>query len=334
LFKFSIDIQYFPEIIVKIFNLTEPDDKNKPEFSKNPGMLSILIPIFNFDVTDLVLELNHQALEANIEFEIILLDDASTDSFREINSKLSQQKHVRYIEETTNLGRSKIRNKLARLASYPYLLFMDCDSLIPGPDYIATYLKYCKEDVVVYGGRIYSRNKPDDPGLLLRWKHGKSREEFTAKERIKVPSKSFMTNNFLISINLFNKILFNEEMEGYGHEDTLFGYDLKRNNIDVLHIDNPLVHIGLESNSVFLGKTRESIRNLRIIFNQNGYEKLLVEDVKLLGYYHFFRRTKLDFLARILFRLSEKLMLKNLMGRNPNLFVFDMFKLGYLCALN
>ena len=297
-------------------------------------MISILIPIFNFDVTDLVLELNNQAVAAQIEFEIILLDDASTDSFREINRSLSQQEHVRYIEETNNIGRSKIRNKLAKLASYPYLLFMDCDSQVSKPDYIATYLKYCKEDVVVYGGRIYSPDRTADSELLLRWKHGKSREEFTVSERIKSPNKSFMTNNFLISINLFNKIRFNEEMEGYGHEDTLFGYDLKRNNIGVLHIDNPLVHIGLESNSIFLTKTRESIRNLKIIFDQNGYEKMLVEDIKLLGYYQFFRKTKLDFVARFLFRISEKLLSKNLMSKNPNLFVFDMFKLGYLCALN
>jgi hypothetical protein len=169
---------------------------------------------------------------------------------------------------------------------------------------------------------------------LLRWKHGKSREEFTAEERIKSPNKSFMTNNFLISVNLFNKIKFNEEMEGYGHEDTLFGYDLKKNNIKVLHIDNPLVHIGLESNSMFLGKTKESIRNLKNILDQNGYEKLLVEDIKLLYYYKFFQKTKLNLFAGFLFRISEKLLTRNLLSKNPNLFVFDLFKLGYLCCID
>lgn len=297
-------------------------------------MLSILIPIFNFDVTDLVLELNKQAAEASVKYEIILLDDASTDSFREVNSNLSQQNHIRYIEETDNIGRSKIRNKLADLALYPYLLFMDCDSQILNQDYIATYLKYCEEDNVVYGGRVYSQHKPAENELLLRWKHGKSREEFTADERIKSPNKSFMTNNFLISVSLFNQIRFNEEMEGYGHEDTLFGYDLKKINIEVLHIDNPLVHIGLESNSLFLMKTRESIRNLKNILDQNGYEKLLVEDIKLLVYYKFLRKTKLDSLARLLFRISEKILIRNLVGKNPNLFVYDLFKLGYLCSIS
>jgi hypothetical protein len=123
-------------------------------------------------------------------------------------------------------------------------------------------------------------------------------------------------------------------MEGYGHEDTLFGYDLKKNNIEVLHIDNPLVHIGLESNSLFLTKTRESIRNLKSILNQNGYEKLLIEDIRLLVYYKFLRKTKFDKLTRLLFRISEKILVRNLLGKNPNLFVYDLFKLGYLCSIN
>ena len=296
-------------------------------------MLSILIPIFNFDVTNLVMELHKQASEAGIEYEIILLDDASHDSCREINSKLTNLEHVRYFEETDNIGRSKIRNKLAGLAVFPYLLFMDCDSEIPKNNYLTDYLNLCKNDAIVYGGRAYSDKPPVDSGLLLRWKHGKSREEFTVSERIKAPNKSFMTNNFLISFKLFEKIRFNEDMEGYGHEDTLFGYDLKKNNITVEHIDNPLIHIGLESNHLFLNKTKESIRNLKNIFHQNGYEKLLVEDIKLLAYYKFLKQTGLNFLVRWLFRVTKKMLEKNLVGKRPNLTIFDLYKLGYLCSL-
>lgn len=296
-------------------------------------MLSILIPIFNFNVTNLVKELYKQASEAGIEFEIILVDDASHDSCREINSKLENLEHIRYFEETDNIGRSKIRNKLASLAAFPYLLFMDCDSEIPKSNYLANYLNFCKNDAIVYGGRSYSDKPPVDPGLFLRWKHGKSREEYTVSERIKAPNKSFMTNNFLISFKLFEKIRFNEGMEGYGHEDTLFGYDLKKNNIAVKHIDNPLIHIGLESNHLFLSKTKESIRNLKNIFHQNGYEKLLVEDIKLLAYYRFLTRTGLNFIVRWLFLVSKKMLEKNLLGRRPNLMIFDLYKLGYLCTL-
>ncbi len=297
-------------------------------------MISILIPIFNFNISGLVNELYRQAKAAGIEFEIILLDDASIDSFKEINSKLSELKNVRYIEEDDNLGRSKIRNKLADLASYPYLLYMDCDSKIPTPHYLKNYLNLCIGDNVICGGRIYESAKPASCDLLLRWKQGKSREEFSAEVRNKTPNKSFMTNNFVISKKLFNQIRFSEEIEGYGHEDTLFGYELTKNNISIVHIDNPLVHIGLETNTTFLEKTKESIRNLNSILSQNGYENLLVKTIKLLAYYKFFRSFRLDRFVYFLYGVLGKRMEKNLLGPNPNLMIFDFYKLGYLCEIN
>ena len=297
-------------------------------------MISILIPVFNFNVSELVTELCRQANEAGIIFEIILLDDASTDSFKGINTKLSENKNVRYIEEDDNIGRSKIRNKLADLATYSYLLFLDCDSKISSSDYLENYIKLCKGDVVICGGRIYEPEKPASCDLLLRWKQGRSREEFSAELRNKTPNKSFMTNNFVITKNLFNQIRFSEEIEGYGHEDTLFGYELTKNNISIIHIDNPLIHIGLETNTMFLEKTKESIRNLNGILSQNGYEKLLVKTIKLLAYYKFFRKLRLDKFVNFLFNSFGRMMEKNLMGTNPNLMVFDFYKLGYLCAIN
>ncbi|MBN2611548.1 MAG: glycosyltransferase [Bacteroidales bacterium] len=297
-------------------------------------MISVLIPVFNFDVSELVRELSRQAVSAGIEFEIILIDDASEKIFRDLNSKLASNNHVKYSEEPENIGRSKIRNKLAGMAAFPHLLFMDCDSRVPDSGYLANYLKYCNGDIVVCGGRIYENIRPVEKELLLRWKQGKSREEFTAAERNKSPNKSFMTNNFMISKNLFNQIRFSEEIEGYGHEDTLFGYELAKNNITIVHIDNPLVHIGLETNSLFLEKTKESIRNLNNILSLNGYEKMLVQNIRLLSCYAFIKKTKIDLFINFLFRLFGKHLEQNLLGSNPNLLVFDFYKLAYLCKIN
>lgn len=297
-------------------------------------MISALIPVFNFNVTGLVSELYQQAVAAGIEFEIIVIDDASTDSFKETNGKLSSYQHVKYFEEYDNIGRSKIRNKLADLASHPFLLFMDCDSQIPDVNYLSNYINCCNGNVVVCGGRIYEPVKPADHNLLLRWKQGKSKEEFSADIRNMSPNKSFMTNNFLISKKIFNEIRFNEDIEGYGHEDTLFGYELTKKNISIVHIENPLLHIGLESNTSFLEKTKESIRNLNNILTQNGYEKLLVRTIKLLAYYKFFRKLGLDRLVCFVYQSMAKAMEKNLLGKNPSLMLFDFYKLGYLCEIN
>ncbi|MFO7656706.1 MAG: glycosyltransferase [Bacteroidales bacterium] len=297
-------------------------------------MISVLIPVFNFDVTELVRELSRQATTAGIEFEIVIVDDASEKMYRDLNSQLASVNHVRYSEEPENIGRSKIRNKLAGLAIFPHLLFMDCDSRVPDSAYLTNYLKFCNGDLVVCGGRIYSPQKPVQQELLLRWKQGKSREEFAAAERNKSPNKSFMTNNFMISKNLFNQIRFSEEIEGYGHEDTLFGYELTKNNFTIVHIDNPLIHIGLETNTLFIEKTKESIRNLNNILSLNGYEKMLVKNIRLLSFYSFIKKSKLDRLINFIFRLFSKHLEKNLQGKNSNLLVFDFYKLGYLCKIN
>jgi glycosyltransferase involved in cell wall biosynthesis len=296
-------------------------------------MLSILIPVFNFDVANLVHSLHRQCVLANVEFEIILADDASLEYFREKNKKLNSLTGVHYYEESINLGRSKIRNKLANLSRYPYLLFMDCDSQVASNDYISVYLKHCTEDVVICGGRIYEAEKPADYTLLLRWKHGRLREVFSAEWRNKYPNRSFMTNNFLISKILFDKILFHEGINGYGHEDTLFGFDLKKMNIKILHIDNPLVHIGLEESSFFLEKTKEGIKNLKYISGINNHESILIEDIKLLYYFRFFERLRLKKFLCFLFNNQKKSLEKNLNGRNPNMFFFDLYKLGYMCSI-
>ena len=51
-------------------------------------MLSILIPIYNYNAYPLVLELHKQCLECEIEFEIICQDDASGSDLNIENEKI------------------------------------------------------------------------------------------------------------------------------------------------------------------------------------------------------------------------------------------------------
>jgi hypothetical protein len=52
--------------------------KNLWSSSKDRVMLSILIPIYNFNAVPLVKELQKQCMECDLEFEIICIDDCST----------------------------------------------------------------------------------------------------------------------------------------------------------------------------------------------------------------------------------------------------------------
>jgi len=296
-------------------------------------MLSVLIPVYNFDVRDLVYTLSVQAENLKIPYEIIVIDDASINKFRELNASVKANPGVCYTEEEINLGRSRIRNKLADKAKYNNLLYLDCDSMIDNPEFLKNYLAHLDYKDVIYGGRKYIQHKPSDNRLLLHWLYGIRREQIPVRIRAAEPNKSFMTNNFMISREAINRVRFNERMRGYGHEDTLFGYDLFKCKIAIEHIDNPVIHMGLESNEEFLRKTREGIKNLKRILSINGNEKKLVKEITLLSYYKKFRDLGLADSLKKVYLKYEYLLRKNLLSSNPNLFLFDLYKLGYLFTL-
>lgn len=297
-------------------------------------MLSILIPVFNFDVRNLIKELHYQAGYENIQFEIILLDDGSEEEYKSVNSGLGNLSNVLYREEPINLGRSKIRNKLATLATYENLLFMDCDSKITKSDYIKTYLGLANSHPVICGGTIYSNQSQIDTDQKLHWLHGLKREQWPAKVRNQEPNKSFHTNNFLISKQLLQSIGFNEKIIGYGHEDTLFGFELQKREMIIFHADNPVMHVGLESNEEFLRKTREGIKNLRRIIRFNNEEKKLEQEITILTYYNRLKLLRLTKPIEFFYKRYEHILRRNLLGQKPNLLVFDLYKLGYLCSIN
>lgn len=297
-------------------------------------MISVLIPVYNYDVRKAVKELQRQLVEEGGEFEILLLDDGSEERYKLLNRELLNINGVTYKEEPINLGRSKIRNKLASISKFDNLIFIDCDSHISEPDYIKNYLKYVSDYPILYGGRTYQNQTPSKEMYRLHWLYGLKREQWPAKIRNQEPNKGFQTNNFLIKKDVLQSIGFNEKIVGYGHEDTLFGYELQKRNINIKHIDNPVVHMGLEPNEEFLRKTREGIKNLKRIMRINGNEKRLVKDITILSFYKQLEVIKLTGAVEYLYKRYEHRLRRNLLSQNPNLLVFDLYKLGYLCTLN
>ncbi len=248
-------------------------------------MISICIPIYNFNVSPLLDELSMQMEKAEASVELILIDDCSFSEYKELHKSVCN-KH-RYIELEENIGRAKIRNLFLDYAQYEHLLFLDCDSLIPNKTFLSNYLKAIKkgESSIICGGRIYDSAKPDS-NKLLRWKYGIEKESLSYEERMQQPNKSFMTNNFLISKQLLQEIKFDERLSEYGHEDTLFGFELKKKGIKINHIENPVLNGHLENNAEYLKKTEKSIHNLIAILDYVNYDPDFIQDVSLLNFYN------------------------------------------------
>ncbi len=294
-------------------------------------MLSILIPVYNFDVTQFVNDLHRLSMQEKIAFEIIVLDDASDRQFKQQNRQLEQLAYVSYSELPENIGRAAIRNRLAQQATHDYLLFTDCDSKINDDKFIHRYIKNISPYSLLYGGRNYSSQPPENTDYYLRWIYGVKRETIPAERRKERPWDSFMTNNFLIPRKLFLETGFNEQLiSGYGHEDTLFGLELKKKNISIIHLNNPLQHIGLESVNEFLSKTENGIRNLYTLYQHDKIDR----SVKLIRLFEKLQQTKATpFIANYFIKNKAKIT-DRLHKRKNTLKWFDVYKTGYLCALH
>ena len=181
------------------------------------------------------------------------------------------------------------------------------------------------EPKIICGGRIY----PEKPrrNKMLSWKHGVYKESLPADVRKLNPNKSFMTNNFMVAKTCLEEIKFDERITKYGHEDTLFGYELDKNDIEITHIDNPVLNGDIETNKVFLEKTKHGVINLIHILDFIAYEEQFVRSVNLLNYYH---KTKaFRGFQYFLYKLFKKPIYFLLVKGYVSLKLFDFYKLGF-----
>jgi hypothetical protein len=294
-------------------------------------MLSILIPVYNYNSLQLVRNLNDQGLKAKIPYEILVMDDGSTTLYQD-NEKINELPNCSYTSLPINIGRAAIRNRLANVAHFNHLLFIDCDASVCSNQFIQNYIPYLNKNQVVCGGCNYDKQLIDRR-YSLRWIYGKKREERVASKKNRSSYNSFTTFNFLISKEVFMAIRFNEQIKNYGHEDTLFGHNLRTKNNFYIHIDNPLKHSGLDENKLFLTKTEESIRTLFSLYQSKEYP-FLATDSNLLALYQFILKKRLLLPTRILFRLTHRIIYLQLTSSHPLLVLFDFYKLGYLCKIS
>jgi len=293
-------------------------------------MISVLIPIFNYDVTALVASLISQLALSNIDYEIICIDDASTNYCLE-NDNLKLYNNTVLYKLSVNIGRSKIRNLLAEKAKYNWLLFLDADVFPKVKNFIKTYLKHINSNSgkVFCGGIIYQKEKPQK-NKTLRWVYGKNREEVDAQVRQRNPYRYFFGANILMHKSVFDTCKFNEMIVKYGYEDILFVEDLKTNAIDISHLNNLVYHLGIENNILFLSKTKQALENL---YSLNTLKILSGRDVKILQTYGLVKKYKLNRVLSLVYTLFNKIIEINLKSSVPSLVLFDLYKLTYFCYL-
>lgn len=291
--------------------------------------LSVLIPVYNWDCSDLIAALYRQGQSLGIPFEIIVADDCSTDRshIEKMRILTAGLENCIFLELSRNLGRAGVRNLMASQSRYSRLLFMDSDSKVVSDTFLREYVD-ASDSASVICGRVVHPDSLPGPGVELRYRYERKADaDRWAEIRQRHPYDQFTPFSFLIDREVFEQIRFDTSYSGYGYEDVAFGMELKRRQVSVLHIDTPLMHMGLEKNSVFLEKSRKAVLNAWTHRDSIG------DGSALLNAYYKVKELHITWALRLLWRYTGRIMEKNLLGSNPHLRTFSLYKLCYLCSL-
>ena len=287
-------------------------------------MLSILIPVYNTSIYNLVFSILEMAESEEMTYELCVADDASTN-FQTLaeNSFLKNLENCTYTIFETNQGRTATSEFLAKQAKYNYLLFLDADVMPLNTDFLTKINSNAINAEVIFGGITYAVNKPESEEML-RWVYGKKRETRSLKQRqLKpylslTPAALFCTKDIYLTLKI--------PLENRYGFDILLSYKLQELNVQVLHIQNPVIHLGLETSMRYLQKTRAGLDTLFYLQKTNLISKNYrpIQRVAL-------RMQKLG-LAKIyisVFKYFENKVIQNICSDNPSTKLFDAYRLYY-----
>ncbi|HCT92137.1 MAG TPA: glycosyl transferase family 2, partial [Lachnospiraceae bacterium] len=88
-------------------------------------MISVVVPVFNGEET--VARAVDSALAQQVELEVIVINDCSTDRTAEILRRYATDRRVRLFDNLSNLGVAESRNRGVDAARGEYVAFLDAD---------------------------------------------------------------------------------------------------------------------------------------------------------------------------------------------------------------
>jgi len=282
-------------------------------------MLSILIPVYDYNALPLVNELVKQCQISGINFEILCQDDASNSKENTQNQDINSISNCSFFINETNLGRGKNINSLAQRARYDWLLILDCDTFPAENNFIQNYISSISEEKNVFFGEIIYEAKKPEKNQILRWIYGQKRE-----------TSALLSSNLLIKKTVFLQFPFDESIVKYGYEDLAFFSILKKNHFEIISIQNPTFHLDLETSEIFLNKTKTALENLVFLYDSNKIEAL---ESKIIKAFELLKKLKLVRFSTFIFQKNQTKIEENLLSQKPSLFLFDLYKLGYFCLL-
>lgn len=143
--------------------------------------VSVVVPIFNVDKY-LNESLNSLKKQTYKEFEVIMIDDASTDNSYRIAEKYLTDKRFKLFKNTVNKGLSGTRNRGIELATGKYIFYFDPDDLLPINlfELLVNEIKLSQSDLLCFNYLKFSDEFPQNVTSIVK------KKEFNQIETIKL----------------------------------------------------------------------------------------------------------------------------------------------------
>ncbi|WP_066224789.1 glycosyltransferase family 2 protein [Formosa haliotis] len=290
-------------------------------------MLSVLIPIYNYNVVPLVKELHKQLMDSKISFEIICVDDCSAPEYIALNRAIDTLSCTSYLKSPANYGRTKTRQLLSDASQYDWLLFLDADVLPTTNSFIKNYIALFNTEIKAFFGGISYKDPQPKPEFLLHWKYGIKHEATSVNTRKIYPYKNIVSANMCMKKDVFNLINSSITYNAYGL-DNYFGSKLKALQTPISHIDNPVFHLGLETNLTFITKKEEAADTLLKLIDSG---MPINKNNKILVLFLFLKKTHVNQLISTLYKQTAKQIKKQLTSKNPSIKLLQAYRIMYMC---
>lgn len=234
--------------------------------------ISVLVPVYNWSARDLAAVLRREIIDGGLEsrVDVTFLDDASTDQEkREANRRFFAEASFpweHYRENAANIGRARTCNALADGAAGKWILFIDVDCLPDDSTFLRRYLEEIGKDSAdaICGGTGYAQRVLFGPEYDFYIHLVTTAGQNQAVVRNRIPWAIVLTSNMLVRREVFQKLPFDSRFLKYGYEDQEWGIRVQR-EFRLLHIDNLVSHLGLQTKEELYRKMQLSIGNYHLI---------------------------------------------------------------------
>ena len=227
--------------------------------------LSILIPFYRDDPSVLLQSLDAQSVDPAL-VEIRIMDDGTGDTALTTTAQQTvdtMRLPTLLVTAPENRGRSATRNALQAAAKADWVLFLDADMRLDHEDFLSRYLTHIAADDcdILFGGfdvENYSGDRDTDLHRLL----SRSSDCLSAAQRERSGAQNVASSNLCVRKSVLDAQPFDPEFQGWGWEDSEWAARVAASH-RLRHIDNPAVHLGLESTETLLSRFANSGANYR-----------------------------------------------------------------------